>query len=416
MSFKAKNFREWCNNTLPVLPQVYGDELSYYELLNKVIEKLNAMGVTVNELVDYVNSYFSDESFQKYIDNKLDEMVASGYFDTLIKHYFDRKMIFIGDSYILGYSNDGQIYTSFAEIIKANSSYDITVLGASGAGFANAGTLPTEQKNFLALLQTYNGTESDKNAITDIFVFGGFNDRTHTDTEIYEAMTSFNEYSRNNFPNALIHVSFIGWTTNGSEYESLAKTCMAYSQCGIRGMSYIKNSEYILHNTRYFTSDGVHPNNSGHAVLASYILSSINGNDIDVIEQRGQVNFPSKNGMQISNAFTSLQNEIVTLEITETNKLNLSVFSSGLDWSSYLLAITGDLTITPIVGYTSSVWSGSCLCKINKKYLVTPCTIRMTLKALYLILFPVVDGIEYKGVIEECVLPRFNIVSPSLLS
>ena len=49
MSFKPRNFREWCNYTIPVLPQVYGDELSYYELLNKVVEKLNAVGITVNE-------------------------------------------------------------------------------------------------------------------------------------------------------------------------------------------------------------------------------------------------------------------------------------------------------------------------------------------------------------------------------
>ena len=416
MSFKPRNFREWCNYTLPVLPQVYGDELSYYELLNKVVEKLNAMGITVNELIEYVNNYFSDESFQKYVDNKLDEMVKTGYFDTIIKHYFDRKMIFIGDSYILGYSNDGKIYTSFADVIKANSNYDITVLGASGAGFANAGTLPSEMKNFLALLQSYAGSQDEKNSITDIYVFGGFNDRTHTVTEIYEEMTNFSNYSKNNFPNALIHVAFISWSTNSDEYEALARTCMAYSQCGIRGMSYIKNSQYILHNTVYFTSDGIHPNNEGHAKLASYLLSSINGNEIDVIEQKGMIDFPAKHGMQITNAFTSLQNEIVTLEITETNTLNLSVIYSGADWSKTLVAITGDVVITPLVGYTSSVWSGSCLCKINNAYITVPCTIRMTKRALYLILFPVINGIQYKGVITECILPRFNIVSPSLLS
>lgn len=52
MSFKPKNFREWCNHTIPVLPQVYGDELSYYELLNKVIEK--AMNL-VTQLMNLLN-------------------------------------------------------------------------------------------------------------------------------------------------------------------------------------------------------------------------------------------------------------------------------------------------------------------------------------------------------------------------
>lgn len=78
MSFKPRNFRAWCNHAIPVLPQVYGDELSYYELLNKVVEKLNEMGITVNELIDYVNNYFDSLDVQKMIDDKLDEMAQDG--------------------------------------------------------------------------------------------------------------------------------------------------------------------------------------------------------------------------------------------------------------------------------------------------------------------------------------------------
>nr|DAO57169.1 MAG TPA: Pectate lyase [Bacteriophage sp.] len=86
MSFKPRNFREWCNHTIPVLPQVYGDELSYYELLNKVIEKLNEMGITVNELIDYVNNYFDSIDVQKMIDDKLDEMAQDGTLADLINN------------------------------------------------------------------------------------------------------------------------------------------------------------------------------------------------------------------------------------------------------------------------------------------------------------------------------------------
>lgn len=84
MSFKPRNFKEWCNHTIPVLPQVYGDELSYYELLNKVVEKLNEMGITVNELIDYVNNYFDSLDVQKMIDDKLDEMAQDGTLTDLI--------------------------------------------------------------------------------------------------------------------------------------------------------------------------------------------------------------------------------------------------------------------------------------------------------------------------------------------
>ena len=84
MSFKPKNFREWCNNTIPVLPQVYGDELSYYELLNKVIERCNEIGITVNELIEYVNHYFDSLDVQSMINKKLDEMAQDGTLESLI--------------------------------------------------------------------------------------------------------------------------------------------------------------------------------------------------------------------------------------------------------------------------------------------------------------------------------------------
>lgn len=86
MSFKPKNFREWCNHTIPVLPQVYGDELSYYELLNKVIERCNEIGITVNELIDYVNHYFDSLDVQNMINAKLDEMAQDGTLADLINH------------------------------------------------------------------------------------------------------------------------------------------------------------------------------------------------------------------------------------------------------------------------------------------------------------------------------------------
>lgn len=86
MSFKPRNFREWCNQTIPVLPQVYGDELSYYELLNKVIEKSNELGDTINELIEYVNHYFDSLDIQTMIDKKLDEMAQDGTLANLINN------------------------------------------------------------------------------------------------------------------------------------------------------------------------------------------------------------------------------------------------------------------------------------------------------------------------------------------
>lgn len=106
-------FRYWCQT---VLPLVYDDSLSYYELLNKVVVYLNntiadvsavesnvdALHGAYDELEDYVNehiesveglvdeletyvdNYFENLDVQNEIDHKLDEMATSGALADLI--------------------------------------------------------------------------------------------------------------------------------------------------------------------------------------------------------------------------------------------------------------------------------------------------------------------------------------------
>lgn len=83
------SFRFWCQK---VLPLVYDDSLSYYELLCKVVNYLNDVisnvdGLKVdidkllkayNELQDYVNNYFDNLDVQEEINKKLDQMVEDG--------------------------------------------------------------------------------------------------------------------------------------------------------------------------------------------------------------------------------------------------------------------------------------------------------------------------------------------------
>lgn len=92
---KVDSFRFWCQK---VLPLVYDDSLSYYELLCKVVDYLNNTIADVNtlgtdvdnlnkafiQLQDYVNNYFSTLDVQQEINNKLDEMVEDGTFDKLL--------------------------------------------------------------------------------------------------------------------------------------------------------------------------------------------------------------------------------------------------------------------------------------------------------------------------------------------
>lgn len=98
-----KPFRFWCQK---VLPLVYDDSLSYYELLNKVVQYLNdtmenvdglndnvntldenvrAIYQAYNQLQDYVNNYFDNLDVQEEINNKLDDMASDGTLSTMIR-------------------------------------------------------------------------------------------------------------------------------------------------------------------------------------------------------------------------------------------------------------------------------------------------------------------------------------------
>ena len=137
-------FRYWCQK---VLPLVYDDSLSYYELLckvaqyvNKCIEGLDATASNVQnlykaytQLQEWVNHYFDSLDVQQEINKKLDAMFASGVFDVIISNYFkDTAIVFenvaemkssdklhIGSTAItLGYYKAGDNGGSIFNIIK----------------------------------------------------------------------------------------------------------------------------------------------------------------------------------------------------------------------------------------------------------------------------------------------------------
>ena len=88
-------FRFWCYK---VLPLVYDDSLSYYEVLCKVmktlgdmIEDLDAMKENIQSLKDaydelkfYVDNYFNDLDLQEEVNNFMQTLVESGELDDML--------------------------------------------------------------------------------------------------------------------------------------------------------------------------------------------------------------------------------------------------------------------------------------------------------------------------------------------
>ena len=95
---EVRPLRYWVQK---VLPLVYDDSLSYYELLNKVVYKVNEITKSNNEIIDYVGPYSEkvDEiakeldslingDYTKLIEDYLGETIKHVYFGLTNAGYF----------------------------------------------------------------------------------------------------------------------------------------------------------------------------------------------------------------------------------------------------------------------------------------------------------------------------------------
>ena len=98
---KIPKFRRCVLQNFPFIEQDF-DALTDYQLLCKVVEYLNNVINSQNELIDvtesfvaafnelhsYVEHYFDNLDVQEEINNKIDDMVSDGTFEEIIGHYF----------------------------------------------------------------------------------------------------------------------------------------------------------------------------------------------------------------------------------------------------------------------------------------------------------------------------------------
>lgn len=76
----------WCQKVLPI---VYDDSLSYYELLCKVVHKLNEVIDNENALNDELKNFLSKFSYELYktISTIIDELLQEGAFQNIVRAY-----------------------------------------------------------------------------------------------------------------------------------------------------------------------------------------------------------------------------------------------------------------------------------------------------------------------------------------
>ena len=235
-----------------------------------------------------------------------------------------RNFILIGDSYLYGETPDGKIDSWGVYLANEFPQYTFSMQAIRGSGFGT--TVPG--KNFLDALKNYSG---DKNSITDIVVCGGFNDAAVSISadEILTGIDNFVTYVNANFPNAKVHIGYIGASTNGMFTEQVKNAILVYRACGSKGCGYISNMEYVLQHTRFFTSDGVHPNTIGQKNIAWYLASYFTTGNVSVAQQKLDCEVVADSTViEGITLYTSANNGISTLYHSDNEHLKFAGLSA----------------------------------------------------------------------------------------
>ena len=292
-----------------VLPAVYDDSLSQYEILskllytvNEIISSQNDMGTQVEQLTQLVQQLIDGEfpsGIVQYVtdivDAVIDDDIASinAAIDQLREDIAavndssqGRDIVLIGDSYAEGYTPDGNVTGWVAKVENAFAGTNVNIYhnygGGSGFGIGT--------KTFTMLLDelAQDMTATQREKVSTIIVGGGYNDRNASQGSIGSGMTSFHNIVKQYFKNAnRVIAAFIGNTVTGLTTGAHSGATSVSVKNALTNWIYfgetqtdciaVYNGVGLLSDNSYFASDYVHPNNRGQEIIYNCIMSLIAG-------------------------------------------------------------------------------------------------------------------------------------------
>lgn len=194
---------------------------------------------------------------------------------TTKRELYGKKIAFIGDSW--GAGNGVEAANSYPNRVAADMGMQLYNHCVGGAGFMQpaGGTGPTFNGELDTLISS--GVVPDF-----ICILGGFNDINHgfNTTDVYNAVNALLQKASNSFPQATI--IFCGMNFSCFDvtlkFKSLYYMMRRSVLFAFRGCIFVDNWQFgLLGNSNYYNADLVHPNSSGHALIAHAIENALLG-------------------------------------------------------------------------------------------------------------------------------------------
>ena len=237
------------------------------------------------------NRKTADTNLQKNIDD-------NGTLLSALRQEFNstrtaKSIVIIGDSYAEGYTPDGNV-TGWADKVASSMPYcTFKIKYSGGAGFSHVSA--STGKKFIDLLNEAGNemTEANRNNVSLVLIGGGMNDRDQTKADLKTAIDAFSNRCRELYPYADITYAFIGWSSSNSVRNQLRTECSNLRSCRTSGMKIITSTAFTLHDYKYFSSDGIHPNNDGEDALAQTMAGVILGSEPNITIEYNLYNFSS---------------------------------------------------------------------------------------------------------------------------
>ena len=178
-----------------------------------------------------------------------------------VRHNFDKKVLFIGDSITQGW-NSGIDTLSYAYRTSFALNFDSVIQGVGGA-YYHASTFAD------------SGFEPDV-----VIVAYGTNDANHfkTKEEMVDQLRSYLGKVKETYASSKIYAISPIWVSGGSEekrmgdlWESYALIAAEIEKCGVE---HIRGLDLVPHERRYFADD-LHPNKDGFGEYAGRLVEII---------------------------------------------------------------------------------------------------------------------------------------------